>query len=111
MAASDAATMHNRGYYIASLCEVVRWLGARPKRSGSTCSRVPAAQLLVRDAAVAGVRTAPAGLDRDGMPSLEAGANDLVAKVTGSPRNRGLLAQAWCMERVPSENPRSLRSA
>src|SRR5881396_826105 len=22
-------TMHNRGYYIASLCEVVRWLGAK----------------------------------------------------------------------------------
>src|SRR6266403_5577776 len=77
-------TMHNRGYYIASLCEVVRWLGAKAEALGvNVFTGFPAAQLLVRDAAVAGVRTAAAGLDRDGKPtSAGTPPNDLVAKVT-----------------------------
>jgi len=102
-------TMHNRGYYIASLCEVVRWLGAKAEALGvNVFTGFPAAQLLVRDAAVAGVRTAPAGLDRDGKPTPGGTApNDLVAKVTAlAEGTRGLLAQAWCQwQRVPSENP------
>ena len=68
----------------------------------------PAAQLLVQGAAVAGVRTAPAGLDRDGNPTPGGQApNDLVAKVTAlAEGTRGLLAQAWCQwQGVASENP------
>ena len=68
----------------------------------------PAAQLLVRGQAVAGVRTAAAGLDRDGKPTPGASApNDLTAKVTAlAGGTRGLLAQAWCeRQHVPSENP------
>ncbi len=102
-------TMHNRRYYIASLCEIVRWLGAKAEALGVTIfTGFPAAQLLVRGQAVAGVRTAAAGLDRDGKPTPGASApNDLTAKVTAlAGGTRGLLAQAWCeRQRVPSENP------
>jgi electron-transferring-flavoprotein dehydrogenase len=104
-------TMHNRGYYVASLCEIVRWLGAKAEALGvNLFTGFPAAQLLVQGEAVAGVRTAPAGLDREGKPTAGGtggAANDLVAKVTAlAEGTRGLLAQAWCQwQNVPSENP------
>jgi electron-transferring-flavoprotein dehydrogenase len=103
--------MRNHGNYVASLCEIVRWLGTKAEELGvNVFTGFPAAQLLVREAAVAGVRTAPAGLDREGEPTPGGGgtaANDLVAKVTAlAEGTRGLLAQAWCQwQRVPSENP------
>src|SRR5204862_198516 len=99
-------TMHNRRYYIASLCEIVRWLGAKAEALGVTVfTGFPAAQLLVRGQAVAGVRTAAAGLDRDGKPTPGASApNDLTAKVTAlAGGTRGLLAQAWCERRAKAE--------
>src|SRR5881397_3503002 len=107
-------TMHNRNFFIGSLCEIVRWLGARAEELGvNVFTGFPAAQLLVRDAAVAGVRTAPAGLDRDGKPTAGTAApNDLVAKVTAlAEGTRGLLAQAWCQwQRIPSQQPTDLRA-
>src|SRR5438067_9828716 len=102
-------TMHNRGFSVASLCEIVRWLGTKAEELGvNIFTGFPAAQLLVRDSAVTGVRTAPAGLDRDGNPTAGGAApNDLVAKVTAlAEGTRGLLSQAWCQwQRVTSENP------
>ncbi len=102
-------SMRNHGNYVASLCEVVRWLGAKAEELGvNVFTGFPAAQLLVRDSAVAGVRTAPAGLDREGKPAPGGTPpNDLVAKVTAlAEGTRGSLAQAWCQwQRVPSENP------
>ncbi|MGH7519919.1 MAG: 4Fe-4S dicluster domain-containing protein [Gemmatimonadales bacterium] len=102
-------SMRNHGNYVASLCEIVRWLGAKAEALGvNVFTGFPAAQLLVRGSAVAGVRTAAAGLDREGKPTPGGTApNDLVAKVTAlAEGTRGLLAQAWCQwQRVPSENP------
>src|SRR6266853_1726574 len=102
-------SMRNHGNYIASLCEIVRWLGAKAEELGvNVFTGFPAAQLLVKGSAVAGVRTAPAGLDRDGNPTAGGQApNDLVAKVTAlAEGTRGLLAQAWCQwQGVASENP------
>ena len=102
-------SMRNHGNFVASLCEIVRWLGAKAEELGvNVFTGFPAAQLLVRDSAVAGVRTAPAGLDREGNPTPGGSVpNDLVAKVTAlAEGTRGLLAQAWCeWQRVPSENP------
>src|SRR6266487_4103089 len=102
-------SMRNHGRYIASLCEIVRWLGAKAEELGvNLFTGFPAAQLLVRESAVAGVRTAPAGLDRGGNPTPGGTPpNDLVAKVTAlAEGTRGLLAQAWCeRQQVPSENP------
>jgi electron-transferring-flavoprotein dehydrogenase len=102
-------SMRNHGNFVASLCEIVRWLGAKAEALGvNVFTGFPAAQLLVRDMAVAGVRTAPAGLDREGKPSSGGTPpNDLVAKVTAlAEGTRGLLAQAWCQwQQIPSDNP------
>lgn len=102
-------SMRNHGNYIASLCEIVRWLGTQAEAHGvNVFTGFPAAQLLVRGSAVTGVRTAAAGLDRAGNPTPGSAApNDLVAKVTAlAEGTRGLLAQAWCQwQQVQSENP------
>src|SRR5258708_3621235 len=55
-------TMHNAGNYVASLCEIVRWLGERAGALGvNGFTGFPAASLLADGRRVAGVRTAAAG--------------------------------------------------
>jgi electron-transferring-flavoprotein dehydrogenase len=102
-------TMHNAGNYVASLCEVVRWLGGRAGALGvNLFTGFPAASLLVDGQRVAGVRTAATGLDREGRPlSNYMAPNDLVAKVTVlAEGTRGSLSQAWLeWQRVQSDNP------
>src|SRR2546430_1793438 len=102
-------TMHNRGNYVASLCEIVRWLGERAEALGvNVFTGFPAASLLVDGARVVGVRTAASGLDRDGRPLANYLApHDLAAKVTLlAEGTRGLLSQAWCTwQQVTCENP------
>ena len=102
-------TMHNAGNYIASLCEMVRWLGERAAALGvNVFTGFPAASLLVDGERVAGVRTAATGLDREGRPlSNYLAPNDLVAKVTAlAEGTRGSLAQGWlAWQAVTSENP------
>jgi electron-transferring-flavoprotein dehydrogenase len=102
-------SMRNHGNYIGSLCEIVRWLGGKAEALGvNIFTGFPAAQLLVRGQAVTGVRTSPAGLDRErGHTASYAAPNDLVAKVTAlAEGTRGLLAQAWMQwQSVRSENP------
>ena len=104
-------TMHNRGNFIASICEIVRWLGAKAEALGvNVFTGFPAAHLLAQEEKrrVIGVRTAATGLNRDGTQgnSYQA-ANDLTAKVVAlAEGTRGLLSQAWCeWERVSSPNP------
>jgi electron-transferring-flavoprotein dehydrogenase len=102
-------TMHNRGHYIASISEIVRWLGAKAEEAGvNIFTGFPAASLLTKGSAVVGVRTAPSGLDRDGNPGPGSAApNDITAKVTAlAEGTRGPLAQAWCQwQGVSSLNP------
>ncbi len=102
-------TMHNKGYYVASLCEIVRWLGAKAEEVGvNVFTGFPAGSLLTEGSRVRGVRTVATGLDRDGRPGSGYSApNDLVAKVTAlAEGTRGLLAQAWCQwQGVTSDNP------
>src|SRR6266576_6222003 len=60
-------TMRNAGNYVASLCEMVRWLGERAAGLGvNVFTGFPAASLLGDGRRVAGVRTAATGLDREG---------------------------------------------
>src|SRR5256886_1618703 len=62
-------TMHNAGNSVASLCEIVRWLGEKAAGLGvNLFTGFPAAALLVQGQKVVGVRTAATGLDRDGRP-------------------------------------------
>lgn len=102
-------TMHNAGNFIASLCEIVRWLGARAEALGvNLFTGFPAASLLTDGERVAGVRTAATGLDRDGRPLANYLApNDLVAGVTVlAEGTRGMLSQAWLeWQRAGAANP------
>ena len=101
-------TMHNGGNYVASICEIVRWLGAKAEALGvNVFTGFPAAQLLTQGRRVIGVRTAASDVNRDGTPGASFQApNDLTAKVVAlAEGTRGLLSQAWCeWERVVSPN-------
>lgn len=102
-------TMHNKGFYVASLCEIVRWLGEHAERLGvNLFPGYPADALLVEGSRVQGVRTAPSGLDRDAKPmSSFSPPTDLAARVTVlTEGTRGALAQAWLeWQKVASQNP------
>ncbi|HXG45303.1 MAG TPA: electron-transfer flavoprotein:ubiquinone oxidoreductase [Gemmatimonadales bacterium] len=102
-------TMHNRGFYTASICELVRWLGSRAEELGvNLFAGFPAHALLVEGRAVRGVRTTPTGLDREGRPTASyQDPTDLTARVTVlSDGTRGHLGQAWRQwQGVDSVNP------
>ena len=102
-------TMHNSGYYTASICEMVRWLGERAEELGvNLFAGFPADALLVDGQAVRGVRTAPSGLDRERQPGPGySDPTDLTARVTVvAEGTRGLLGQAWrAWQQVGSPNP------
>ena len=102
-------TMHNAGYYTASICEIVRWLGERAEELGvNLFPGFPVEALLVEGDAVRGVRTAPSGLDRNGEPgSGYAEPTELSGKVTVlAEGTRGLVTQGWLeWQGVRSPNP------
>jgi electron-transferring-flavoprotein dehydrogenase len=102
-------TMHNRGYYTASLCEIVRWLGERAEENGiNLFAGFPADGLLVEGNAVRGVRTSPAGLDREEKPTGNyTEPTDLTARITiVAEGTRGLLSQAYQeWQKIGSSNP------
>ena len=102
-------TMHNRNYFTASLCEIVRWLGERAEAAGvNTFTGFPVDALLVEGNAVRGVRTTASGLDREGnRGSGYTEPTDLTAKVTVlAEGTRGLLSQAYReWQRIGSPNP------
>lgn len=102
-------TMHNAGFYTASICEIVRWMGERAEQAGvNLFAGFPVDALLVEGDAVRGVRTTPSGLDRDRQPTADYGdPTDVTAKVTViAEGTRGLLSQGWREWRqVRSPNP------
>ena len=103
-------TMKNHGNYVASICEIVRWLGAKAEAYGvNVFPGFPVDSLLTDGGKVIGVRTTPAGLSRDGEPDGHDAmpAMDLSARVTVlAEGTRGPLSQAWLdWEGVASENP------
>ena len=102
-------TMRNHGNYIASLCEIVRWLGEKAEGLGvNVFTGFPAASLLVDGNKVIGVRTAPTGLDRNGNPGSGYNApTDITAKVTAlAEGTRGTLSQAYLQwQNISSQNP------
>ncbi|HEY7612069.1 MAG TPA: electron-transfer flavoprotein:ubiquinone oxidoreductase [Gemmatimonadales bacterium] len=102
-------TMHNAGFYTASICEIVRWMGERAEQAGvNLFAGFPVDALLVEGDGVRGVRTTPSGLDRDGQPTADYGEpTDVTAKVTViAEGTRGLLSQGWrAWQQVRSPNP------
>jgi electron-transferring-flavoprotein dehydrogenase len=101
--------MRNHGNYVASICEIVQWLGGKAEEAGvNVFTGFPADALLLDAGRVVGARTAPAGLDREGKPgSGYVPAMDLSASVTVLAEGcRGPLSQAWLQsQEVSSENP------
>jgi electron-transferring-flavoprotein dehydrogenase len=102
-------TMRNHGFHVASLCEIVRWLGEKAEGLGvNMFAGYPADALLVEGARVVGVRTTPSGLKRDGSPgSGFTPPTDITARVTVlSEGTRGSLTQAWQKwQDIGSDNP------
>ena len=102
-------TMHNSGYYTASICEVVRWLGERAEEAGvNIFAGFPVDALMVDGESVRGVRTTPSGLSRDGSPgSAYTEPTEVTARVTMlAEGTRGLLSQAYAQwQKVGSPNP------
>ena len=90
-------TMQNHGHYIASICEIVRWLGEKAEGLGvNIFTGFPVASLVMEGERVIGVRTTPTGLARDGNPgSGYTPPTDITARVTVlSEGTRGSLSQA-----------------
>ncbi|MES2125452.1 MAG: NAD(P)/FAD-dependent oxidoreductase, partial [Gemmatimonadota bacterium] len=102
-------TMKNHGNFVASLSEVVRWMGEQAEALGvNLFPGVPAEALLVDGDQVIGVRTVPAGLDRESQPTGNyQEPTDLTAKVVVlAEGTRGPLAEAWReWQGIRSENP------
>ena len=102
-------TMQNHGNYVASICEIVRWMGEKAEAAGvNIFTGFPVESLLVEGERVVGVRTAPSGLQRDGTPgSGYTPPTDLTARVTVlAEGTRGSLSQAYLQWRgIASRNP------
>jgi electron-transferring-flavoprotein dehydrogenase len=102
-------SMHNRGFYTASISEIVRWLGEKAEALGvNVLPGFPVDSLLVDGDRVAGVRTTPSGLDRTGEPGGRfEPPTDLTARVLVlSEGTRGPLTQAYLRwQGIGSENP------
>lgn len=102
-------TMQNHGNRVASICEIARWMAERAEDLGvNVFTGFPADSLLVDEGKVAGVRTTPAGLERDGEPgSGYMPPTDVSARCTVlAEGTRGSLTQAWRSWReVGAENP------
>lgn len=102
-------TMHNGGYYTASICELVRWMGERAESAGvNIFPGFPVDSLLADGSAVRGVRTTPTGLDRAGGVTADyQEPTDLSARITVlAEGTRGALAQAYReWQQIASPNP------
>jgi electron-transferring-flavoprotein dehydrogenase len=102
-------TMRNHGNFVASIGEIVRWLGAKAEAAGvNLFTGFPAASLRVDGSKVVGIRTAASGLDRDGnATSSSSPPTDVEARVTViADGTRSSLAQAWFeWQGVRSKNP------
>ena len=102
-------TMNNHGNYVASICEVVRWMGEKAEEMGvNVFTSFPADSLLMEEDHVIGVRTTPMGLNKDGtqgdqyMPGTEVTANVTVL----TEGTRGTLTQAYMQEnKISSRYP------
>ncbi len=104
-------TMRNHGNHVASICEIVRWMGERAEELGvNVFPGFPVEALLVEGPAVRGVRTVASGLDRDGRPGPGyVPPTDVASRVTVLAEGvRGPLTRSWLeWQGVGSANPQT----
>ena len=102
-------TMQNHGFYIASICEVTRWLGEKAEELRiNVFTGFPVDSLLVEGKGVRGVRTTPGGLNKDGQPGVAyVPPTDVTARVIVlSEGTRGPLTQAYLKwQEIGTPNP------
>ncbi len=102
-------TMKNHGNYVASLCEVVRWLAAQAQNLGvEIFTGFPVQSLLAKNNTVIGVRTADSGRNRDGseLSNFQPGTDIAAKAVVLGEGTRGYLTQAYLKwQNVSSPNP------
>jgi len=102
-------TMQNHGNYVASICEVTRFLGEKAEALGvNVFTGFPADALLTENGRVHGVRTTPGGLTKDGKPGGSyMPPTDVSARVTVlTEGTRGPLTQAYlARQQIHSPNP------
>lgn len=102
-------SMKNHGNKVVSISELVRWMGEQAEGMGiNVFPGFPVDSLLTEGSRVVGVRTTPAGLDREGNPGSGYNpAMDLTAQVTVLAEGcRGPLTQGWLeWQGVGSPNP------
>lgn len=102
-------TMRNHGNYVASICELVRWMGEQAEALGvHIMPGYPAASLIMEGDRVAGVRTTATGLERDGSQGdAYVQPTDVKAKITIlAEGTRGALAGAYLeSQKITSPNP------
>ena len=103
--------MKNKGYYTASLCEVVRWLGKEAEQRGiHIFTSFPANQLLVKENQIVGVASKAFGINKDGSKetTFEPASNIFAKAVILSEGSRGHLTQAWLKkEKINSQYPQT----
>jgi len=91
-------TMKNKGFFIASLCEVVRWLGKKAEELGvNIFPATPAHKLIVENDQVIGVQTTPSGLNRNGEKTsqYQGPVNILAKNIFLADGVRGNLSQTY----------------
>ena len=91
-------TMKNKGFYTASLCEAVRWLGGRAEKLGVNIFTSTSAQkLIVKQDQVIGVQTTAMGLDKSLSETLtyQPPVNIMAKTVFLCDGVRGNLSGAW----------------
>ena len=91
-------TMKNKGFYTASLCEVVRWLGEKAETAGiHIFPNTPGHKLIVEKDKVIGVQTTASGLNRNSEKTskYQAPINILAKNIFLAEGVRGNLSQAW----------------
>jgi electron-transferring-flavoprotein dehydrogenase len=102
-------TMRNHGHFVCSICELVKWLGAKAEGLGvNLLTGFPADSLLMAGEIVRGVRTMATGLRRDVAPGdAYQPPSDITARVTVlAEGTRGALTQAWLeAQKISAENP------
>ena len=91
-------TMKNKGFFTASLCEVVRWLGQQAESLGvNIFPQTAGEKLIVENRQVVGIQSTPLGLDRDSQPKsqYQEPVCLLADKIFLCDGVRGNLSQTW----------------